>query len=293
MRYRIDHTTRVSYRHAIRGARFNVRLRPVAWPGQRVSDFTLSVEPEPSRLEQSEGHYPVHLARIEIADAMEELVIRTRFHADAEETPAEPEGPDIAVAEAAALALATDDLGAWSPLNYLFPSPLLPALPDIAEWAVPLLPPDAPVLSAGLALARTIYRDFKYDSRATEADTPVGDAFAMRAGVCQDFAHVLIVAFRAAGLPAAYVSGYLRTTPPPGKPRLVGVDAMHAWVALWCGPARGWVGLDPTNGCIAGSGHIFAALGRDYADVSPIDGIFVGGGAQRLETAVDVMPIGE
>jgi transglutaminase-like putative cysteine protease len=119
----------------------------------------------------------------------------------------------------------------------------------------------------------------------------VSEAFAIRRGVCQDFAHILIEAFRSVGLPAVYVSGYLRTVPPPGKPRLVGVDAMHAWAALWCGIQRGWVGLDPTNGCVAGSGHLVTAVGRDYADVSPIDGIFVGGGSQRIETSVDVVPL--
>src|SRR5690606_8179727 len=109
--------------------------------------------------------------------------------------------------------------------------------------------------------------------------------------VCQDFAHILIVALRSAGLPAGYASGYLRTLPPPGKPRLAGVDAMHAWVMLWCGPQRGWIGLDPTNGCITGPDHIIIAFGRDYADVSPIDGVFVGKAAQHLDTSVDVVPM--
>jgi transglutaminase-like putative cysteine protease len=102
----------------------------------------------------------------------------------------------------------------------------------------------------------------------------------------------MIIAARAFGVPAAYVSGYLRTTPPPGQPRLVGADAMHAWVNLWCGEELGWVGFDPTNDLLVGAGHIFTAMGRDYADVAPLDGVFHGGEGQRMKVAVDVVPMG-
>jgi transglutaminase-like putative cysteine protease len=293
MRYSIDHTTVVKYDGGISGARFNLRLRPVASPGQAVSDFSLEIEPRPSVLEDRRGPFPFHVTRVEIDEPFDTLTIRTRFLADAEEDGLGIHAPDLSIAEVTRAALASSDLGPWSPLNYVFASPILRYTRAIAQWAVPQLPPDAPALESALALARTIQREFRYDGKATEADTSVAEAFVLKAGVCQDFAHVLIVALREVGLPAAYVSGYLRTTPPPGKPRLVGVDAMHAWVALWCGPQRGWVGIDPTNGCLAGTGHIVAAFGRDYSDVSPIDGIFLGGGAQRLETAVDVVPLEE
>ncbi|RYD63112.1 MAG: transglutaminase family protein, partial [Sphingomonadales bacterium] len=136
-----------------------------------------------------------------------------------------------------------------------------------------------------------IKREFRYDGKATAFDTPVAEAFAKRHGVCQDFAQVMIAAVRAAGLPAAYVSGYLRTRPPAGKPRLVGVDATHAWVNVWCGPALGWVGFDPTNGCTVGSDHIVTAVGRDYSDVAPIDGVFLGQDGQDIHVSVDVEPI--
>jgi transglutaminase-like putative cysteine protease len=291
MRYSIDHVTTVHYDGGIRGARFNLRLRPVAAPGQAVSDFSLAIEPRPLVQEDRRGPLPFHVTRVEIDEPFDTLTIRTRFLAEAEEDGLGIHAPDLPIAEVTRAALASADLGPWGPLHYLYASPLLGYSRAIADWAVPQLGPDAPALDAALALAKAIQRDFRYDGKATEADTTVAEAFAIRAGVCQDFAHVLIVALREAGLPAAYVSGYLRTTPPPGKPRLVGVDAMHAWVALWCGPQRGWVGIDPTNGCLAGSGHIVAAFGRDYSDVAPIDGIFLGGGSQRLETAVDVVPL--
>ncbi len=291
MRYRVDHVTRVHYRSPVRLARFNLRLAPVAWPGQTTSGFSLAIEPRPSLREDRAGAYPFHLTRVEIDQPIETLEIRARFEASAEDAMLDLDIPDPSIGAVAGSALAQRSLDPDSPTLFLYPSPLLPGEGAIAAWARPRLPADAPVLAAGLALTRAIQRQFRYDSDATEADTPVADAFAIRRGVCQDFAHILIEAFRAVGLPAAYVSGYLRTVPPPGQARLVGVDAMHAWVALWCGVQRGWVGLDPTNGCIAGSGHLVTAIGRDYADVSPIDGIFVGGGSQRIETRVDVVPL--
>ena len=293
MIYDVDHLTRVRYEDPIRQARFNLRLMPAAWPGQQVSDFTLEIDPAPYPAVTTLGPYPFNLTRIEIDTPIEALTIRARFKVHAEEAQLDVHGPALTIAEAAAAALQLTDLGPWAPVNYLFPSPLLPPDPAIAAWAALRLREDAPAADAALALARLIQREFVYDGDATEADTPVAEAFAMRRGVCQDFAHILIVALRSVGLPAAYVSGYLRTIPPPGQPRLVGVDAMHAWVALWCGQQRGWVGIDPTNGCIAGSVHIFTALGRDYSDVSPIDGVFVGGASQKLETSVDVVPVDE
>jgi transglutaminase-like putative cysteine protease len=291
MRYRVEHVTRVEYQAPVRRARFNLRLDPVPWPGQTIEDFELGIDPRPSLRERRLGHYPFNALRVEIDQPIERLEIRASFHATAEEPMLDLASPDLPIAEVARAAIERSDLGSWSPVHYLYPSPLLPGDRAIAAWARAQLPEEAPVLESGLALAEAVKRDFAYDPDATEADTPVGEAFAIRRGVCQDFAHVLIEAFRSVGLPAAYVSGYLRTVPPPGKPRLVGVDAMHAWVALWCGVQKGWVGLDPTNGCVAGSGHIVTAVGRDYADVSPIDGIFVGGGSQHIETMVDVLPL--
>jgi transglutaminase-like putative cysteine protease len=130
---------------------------------------------------------------------------------------------------------------------------------------------------------------FKYDPKATVISTPLQEVFEKRHGVCQDFAHLMIAGLRGLGLPAAYVSGYLRTLPPAGKPRLQGADATHAWVSLWCGDQTGWVGLDPTNDVLVESDHIVLAIGRDFSDVSPVDGIIVGSRRQKLGVAVDVL----
>jgi transglutaminase-like putative cysteine protease len=144
-----------------------------------------------------------------------------------------------------------------------------------------------------MALALRIQREFDFDPSATLVDTPPGAAFAKRGGVCQDFAQIMISGLRAAGLPGAYVSGYIRTLPPPGQQRLVGADATHAWVLVWAGPRLGWVGLDPTNGIWMAGDHIVVAIGRDYADVAPIDGIVLGSGAQHMQVSVDVEPLEE
>jgi len=290
MRYKVSHIIRVDYDPPVRLAHFNLRLEPIAWPRQRVEDYELAIEPLPDLREERSGAYPFHLTRAEIVKPIATLEVRSTFIADVGEAELDL-APGMTIAEVARAAPAVRDIGLLSPAHYLFPSRLLPMVPEITAWARPFLPADGDCLNSALALARTIQALFDYDTKATEADTPVAEAFAIRRGVCQDFAHVLIVALRAVGLPAAYVSGYLRTYPPPGQQRLVGADAMHAWVAVWCGPQRGWVGVDPTNGVLASADHLVVALGRDHSDISPIDGVFVGGASQKTFNSVDVSPI--
>ncbi len=138
-------------------------------------------------------------------------------------------------------------------------------------------------------LAARIFKEFKYDPTATTVSTPVEEVLELRRGVCQDFAHLMIACLRSQGLAAAYVSGYLRTNPPPGKPRLVGTDASHAWVSVFTG-AAGWIDIDPTNNVLVGEDHIRVACGRDYGDVPPLKGVFIGGGQHTLSVSVDVAP---
>ncbi len=290
MKYRVSHIIRVNYAQPIRMAHFNLRLRPIEWPGQRVADYELSIEPVPGRRQDLPGPYPFNLTRIEIAQPIRTLEVRSTFIATVDDAQLDLAGEEQSIAQVAGEALVSTDLGERSPVHYLYPSPLLPEVAAIADWADPLLDRQAPCIAAALALARRIQSDFKYDLDATNADTPVDEAFAIRRGVCQDFAHILIVALRSVGLPAAYMSGYLRTYPPPGQPRLVGADAMHAWVGLWAGSRRGWIGVDPTNGVLASADHLVVGMGRDYADISPIDGIFVGGRSQKIFNSVDVSP---
>jgi transglutaminase-like putative cysteine protease len=187
------------------------------------------------------------------------------------------------------VAFEATSLGPSSPIGYVFGSPLVPVQQPITEYASLSFPKGAGILAGGVDLMHRIRTQFKYDPKATVIATPLKEVFEKRHGVCQDFAHVMIAGLRGLGLPAAYVSGYLRTIPPPGKPRLQGADATHAWVTLWCGEAMGWVGLDPTNDLVVENDHIVLAVGRDFSDVSPVDGIIVGSHKQKLGVAVDVL----
>ena len=291
MIYSVRHVTIVGYASPIRLARFNLRLRPMPWPGQWTADYALTVDPAPALIQSRPSAWPVDVARVVIDSPLRQLTIESRFRAGVDGgAPVRPLPGDPTIGTIAQAALADRALGPAAPAHYLFASPRAPLLPEIGRWVGASLHAGRPVVAAALELAQRIRAEFAYDPGATDASTPVADAFAARHGVCQDFAHVMVVALRLAGLPAAYVSGYLRTDPPPGRARLVGADAMHAWVMLWCGPARGWIGFDPTNGVTTGDGHVFVAMGRDFADVTPIDGLFVGGAGQGIRTMVDVVP---
>jgi transglutaminase-like putative cysteine protease len=187
------------------------------------------------------------------------------------------------------LAFEATSLGPASPIGYIFASPLVPVQRPVTAYASSSFAPGKGILAGAVDLMHRIRTEFKYDPKATVISTPLTEVFEKRHGVCQDFAHVMIAGLRGLGLPAAYVSGYLRTIPPPGKPRLQGADATHAWVSLWCGQQMGWIGFDPTNDVLVENDHIMLAVGRDFSDVSPVDGIIVGSRKQKLNVAVDVL----
>jgi transglutaminase-like putative cysteine protease len=187
------------------------------------------------------------------------------------------------------VAFEATSLGPSSPIGYVFASPLVPVQQPVTSYASASFPPGSGILAGAVDLMHRIRTGFKYDPKATVISTPLNEVFEKRHGVCQDFAHVMIAGLRGLGLPAAYVSGYLRTIPPPGRPRLQGADATHAWVSLWCGEGLGWIGFDPTNDILVENDHIVLAVGRDFSDVSPVDGIIVGSRKQKLAVAVDVL----
>ena len=184
------------------------------------------------------------------------------------------------------------DLGPESPVHYLAPSPLVPGNAAMTAFGRAQLRPGMATADAVQAISHALYEEMAFDPRATTVDTPAAEAFEKRHGVCQDFSHILIACLRGVGIPSAYVSGFLRTLPPPGKPRLEGADAMHAWVRAWCGSAVGWIEVDPTNDCRAGTDHIIVARGRDYSEVAPIKGVMRVAGEQTIRQAVDVLPVG-
>jgi transglutaminase-like putative cysteine protease len=293
MIYEIRHVTRFDYGTQVKFARCNLRLQPIDWPGQVVERYALHVSPsgrtQPAHAEAGLAH----VTRLIVDEPVRQLTIESRARVTVDRLIPVPDASDPTLAEIAVLARDSRDLSVAGPASYLYPSPLIPLDRDIAAWCAEDLAPDRGSLEAGIALARRIQREFAFDATATLVDTPPHEAFAKRRGVCQDFAQIMLTGLRAAGLPAAYASGYIRTIPPPGQERLVGADATHAWVLLWCGPARGWVGLDPTNGIWMAGDHVVMAVGRDYAEIAPVDGVVLGAGAQEMQVSVDVAPVAE
>lgn len=291
MRYDITHITTFTYASSMRYARCNLRLEPIDWDGQKVLDFALATEP-PSAISTSRvPAYIGHVQRMVVDQPVKKLAITARSRVSVERPMPAAAPDDPTVGEIARAVRDSADLAMTAPANFIYPSPMIALTPEIAAWCAESLAPERRIVEAAFELTNRIRDGFRYDGKATETHTTPAEAFALRAGVCQDFAQVMIAGLRSAGLPAAYVSGYLRTLPPPGKARLVGADATHAWVLLWCGEKRGWIGFDPTNGIGMGSDHIVTAIGRDYADIAPIDGIFVGQSGQDIDVSVDVAPL--
>lgn len=174
--------------------------------------------------------------------------------------------------------------------QYLGPSPQVPRSRRAVHYARRSFRAGAPFVVALCDLAHRIHRDFEFDPTATTVTTPIEEVFDHRRGVCQDFAQVMIAGLRGIGVPARYVSGYIVTRPPPGKPKLVGADASHAWVSAWC-PGQGWIDVDPTNDRRIDQDFVTLGWGRDFSDVTPLRGVILGGGAQKLEARVTVTPI--
>lgn len=290
MIYGLRHLTTYRYARTVRSARCTLRLRPRDEPGQRVLESTVAITPAPrSRLERRD-FFGLDTISLVLDEPHKEFSVEALSRVSVERPPPPPPeyGPAWEAVREAALALPS--LGPDGPAHFQFRSQRIPLVPAVTDYARGSFSPGRSAYGAAVELMRRMRNDFRFDSKATTVSTPLAEAFALRAGVCQDFAHVMIAGLRGLGLPAAYVSGYLRTSPPPGRPRLRGADASHAWVSLWCGEELGWIGLDPTNTCVVQDDHIVVARGRDYGDVAPIDGIVSSAGAQKLTVEVDVIP---
>lgn len=290
MKFTIVHRTTYSYTGSVSVSHHLARLAPRTLPGQRCPWHELEIRPAPVCRSVHTDAFGNTAAYFEIEGKHETLEVVARSlvevvvlrQADPASTPA---WETVRAACHGKKHRPSVDAGALR-----FASPLVPLGPEFAAYARPDFPPGRPVLEALLALTQRVFRDFKFDPRATEVSTPVAEVLRQRAGVCQDFAHLMLACLRSLGLPARYVSGYLETAPPPGRARLLGADASHAWISLYCGEAAGWVDADPTNNVLTGGSHITVAWGRDFSDVSPLRGVTVGAGAQSLAVAVDVIP---
>jgi transglutaminase-like putative cysteine protease len=290
MIYDVRQTTTYAYASPAAYAQHILRLVPIARERQRVTAAALDIDPAPVRRREGRDFFENRTTTIEIDAPHNTLIVKLAARitvepvaaADFDATP-----PWESVRE---MTIASHDLGPHSPVHFIYPSRLISLDPEIRDYVGESFPAGRPILAGAVDVMKRIKADFTYELGATTVTTAPSMSFALRRGVCQDFAHIMISGLRGLGLPAAYVSGYLRTVPRSGAARLEGADAMHAWVMVWCGDA-GWWGLDPTNALIASDDHVVLAIGRDYADAAPIGGVMLGSGAQRLNTAVDVIPV--
>ena len=277
------------YAHPVATGRHVLRVMPLAIPGRQVVETaSLVIRPEPESRRSFDSFFGGNATGFVLRQPHEVLTaeLRARIRVSAcawhGESASGPGGVKAALGECRSVA-------PDSPHHFVGPSPRITRLDgDIAAYAAESAQGDDSVFAIARRLTSRIHRDFRYDGRATTVDTTPEQAFALRKGVCQDFSHIMIAALRALGIPAGYVSGYLRTLPPHGKPKLVGADAMHAWVRVWCGPAAGWIEFDPTNDMLAGDDHIVAGYGRDYADIAPLAGTLKGLGGQKAFQRVDI-----
>lgn len=292
MIYDISHVTTYSYEASVGSTRCAIRLTPRDGKGQRLLRSRIEASPPPEATRESVDFFGNRIveATIREAHARLRISVSARVEVDREDPPVACLTPAWDTIAGAAGAVKT--LSRESPVHWLFPSRQAPLFAPVTDYARASFPPGRPVLEGAQELMRRIKADFAYDPSATHVATPLAEAFAARGGVCQDFAHIMIAGLRGLALPAAYVSGYIRTIPAPGQRRLEGVDASHAWVTVWCGEPFGWIHLDPTNAMYADNNHIVVAIGRDYADVAPIDGVIVGAGRQALAVSVDIRAAG-
>jgi transglutaminase-like putative cysteine protease len=291
MLYDVRLALHYDYEAPVHGDRHLVRVSPISIPGaQRVIASSLSFDPRPSYDGGFTDFFGNLVTTIAFDGRHDHLDVRlaARVMMDDPDQPADL-SPTVAGLHREIATLWS--LAADSPQHFLSASSRVPIVPEIADYAAASIGRTGSVRAAAMDLCLSIHRDFVYDRDATRVDTGAADAFRLRRGVCQDFAHVMIAGLRSAGIPAGYVSGFLRTLPPAGKPRLEGADAMHAWVRVWCGLEAGWIEFDPTNAMMAGPGHISIGHGRDYADISPIVGVLRTSGQHRTTQSVDVVQV--
>ena len=290
MNYSITHRTLYEYAAPVTVSHHVARLEPRATNLQGCEKFSLKIFPEPALRKERTDYFGNRLCFFAIQEMHSKLEIIT--HSRVSVSAAKNSAPENSTPWEEVAELFRDPVSpeVVDPYQFVFDSPHIRASMEFADYAAESFGKDMPLLAGAADLTRRIFEDFKFDSRATTVATPLEEVWEKRRGVCQDFAHLGIACLRSLGLPARYVSGYLRTRPPEGKPRLVGADASHAWFRIFC-PGTGWVDFDPTNNVRPAEEHIIVAYGRDFGDVSPVAGILTGGGEHDVKVSVDVEEI--
>lgn len=292
MKYRVTHSTRYGYDEAVPLSHNVVRMKPREHGTQTCLQYQLLVLPAPTVRNDGFDYFGNHVSWFSLEEP--HTVLRIAAQSEVQVLAPEPRDPASGppweeVLQILTLALDREVLAAR---EFVFESPYVPWLAELADYARSSFAPGRPYLACVMDLTERIHRDFKFLAGSTKIETPVKEVFHSHQGVCQDFAHLQICCLRSLGFPARYVSGYLVTSPPPGRERLAGADVSHAWVSVYS-PGSGWVDFDPTNGVMPADGHITLAWGRDYEDVGPSRGILLGGQRHWMDVSVDVAPIPE
>lgn len=291
MKFDLSHRTTYDYSEPVAYSQHLVHLIPRLSTHQNNLRQSLIVEPAPTSRLDGRDAFGNPTAMLEIDRPHECLIIQSRAVVETHPPVAAEPARTTAWDRLQDVLYARDAMIDLDVVQYRCVSGATKASAAIADYARISFAPGRPVLDACHDLILRVYRDFTFDPRATDLSTPITDVFQRRRGVCQDFAHLTLACFRAMKVPARYVSGYILTHPPPGQPKLIGADASHAWVDVWS-PEYGWSGLDPTNGIAAAEEHIVVAYGRDYSDISPINGVLLGGGTHTVSVSVDISPAG-
>lgn len=287
MIYKIVHRTTYKYKYPVSVGNHVACLKPRSLLRHRLEECELYIQPTPATITERTDYFGNILCFFTVQEPHTELVVEARSQVVMEDTlPALPHD-GLPWEEVVRLLPEDHSPEGLEAYQFRFESPRIPLRSEFAAYSLQSFTPRRPLLEGLLDLTERIHKDFRFDSGVTTVRTPTEQFFRKRKGVCQDFAHLQIACLRSLNLSARYVSGYLRTYPPPGQPRLVGADASHAWVSAYC-PGTGWLDLDPTNNVVPSNGHVTLAWGRDYGDVSPIHGLILGGGVHALNVSVDM-----
>ncbi|MBV8392330.1 MAG: transglutaminase family protein [Alphaproteobacteria bacterium] len=292
MQYLLSHRTSYSYASSVDSAHHIAHLRAREFPGQKVTSISIVTSPEPALAVSHVDYFGnlIDIYRIDQPHQRFDIEVRAAVEV---KFPAPPDAKATPAWDELRKALAGDGFPApIEAAEFVHASPLVPFDEALRDYGAKSFTPGRPILEAARDLSRRIKADFEYHPGATDISTPLHDVFSGKAGVCQDFAHLMIAACRTHGVAAAYVSGYIRTVHSKEELALRGADASHAWIAVWCGDAAGWVHLDPTNDLVASEDHVAVAWGRDFSDVSPLRGVILGGDAHTYGVAVSLIPAG-
>ena len=287
MLYTVRHRTTFRYEQMVSISHHLLHLTPRSSARQQCLRSEISVDPAPAMHTRGEDYFGNATRHLTISEPHDRFVVEASSLVDVHEDSAGAPHDAGPAWEDVALALESPAVEALEAYEYVFDSQHAVADAAIHDYALRSFTPRRPLLDAAMDLTARIFSQFEYRGGVSDVATPVAQVLSMRRGVCQDFAHLQIACLRSLGLPARYVSGYLLTHPPEGQGKLVGADASHAWLSVWS-PSTGWVDFDPTNNAVPGVEHITVGWGRDYGDVSPINGFIVGGGKHAIAVAVDV-----